>query len=46
LKSEFSYEDVKKVAAILGKDTPEDIIVRLQEHNLIYETGEGTYRAV
>ncbi len=46
LKVEFTFEDVKKVAAIVGKDSPEDMIARLKEHNLIYETGEGKYRSV
>ncbi len=46
LKSAFSLEDVRKVTAMLGKDSPEDIIARLQEHNLIYETGEGSFKSV
>ncbi|MBU0623877.1 MAG: DUF1922 domain-containing protein [Candidatus Thermoplasmatota archaeon] len=46
LKSGFDLEDVRKVAAMLGRDSPEDIIARLQEHNLIYETEQGTYKAV
>jgi len=46
LKVEFTFEDMKKVAAIVGKDSPEDIIARLKEHNLIYETGDGKYRSV
>jgi hypothetical protein len=46
LKVEFTFEDMKKVAAIVGKNSPEDMIARLKEHNLIYETGEGKYRSV
>lgn len=46
LKPGFSLEDVRKVATLLGKDSPEDIIARLQEHNLIYETEEGTFKSV
>ncbi|MBU1914048.1 MAG: DUF1922 domain-containing protein [Candidatus Thermoplasmatota archaeon] len=46
LKVEFNFEDMKKVAAIVGKDSPEDMIARLKEHNLIYETGDGKYRSV
>lgn len=42
----FGYDDVKRVAAILGRESPEDMISRLQEHGLIYETSEGTYRTV
>ena len=46
LKAEFTFDDVRKVAAIIGKDSPEDMIARLKEHNLIYETGDGKYRSV
>jgi hypothetical protein len=46
LKVEFTLEDVKKVAVIVGKDSPEDMIARLKEHNLIYETGAGKFRSV
>jgi hypothetical protein len=46
LKVEFTFEDMKKVAAIVGKDSPEDMIARLKEHNLIYETGDGKFRSV
>lgn len=46
LKSKFSIDDVRKVVAVLGKDSAEDILARLQEHNLIYEVGEATYRSV
>ncbi|MDQ1371668.1 MAG: hypothetical protein QG582_582 [Candidatus Thermoplasmatota archaeon] len=42
----FGYDDVKRVAALVGRETPEDIIARLQEHSLIYETSEGAYRSV
>lgn len=45
-KSSFSLDDVRKVASLLGKDSAEDIVARLQEHNLIYEVGDGAYRAV
>jgi hypothetical protein len=46
LKREFTIEDLRKVAAVLGKDSPEDMLARLLEHNLVYEASEGTYRAV
>ncbi len=42
----FGYDDVKRVAALVGRESPEDMIARLQEHGLIYETSEGTYRTV
>jgi secreted Zn-dependent insulinase-like peptidase len=46
MNGEFGYDDVRRVASMVGKESPEDIIARLQEHGLIYETSEGTYRAV
>jgi len=46
LKTEFTIDDVRKVASVVGKDSPEDIVARLQEHNLIYETGQGSYRSI
>jgi hypothetical protein len=46
LKVEFTFEDMRKVAGIVGKDSPEDMIARLKEHNLIYESGDGRYRSV
>lgn len=46
LKQDFTIDDLRKVAAILGKDSPEDMLARLLEHNLVYEVLEGTYRAV
>ncbi|MGD9962818.1 MAG: DUF1922 domain-containing protein [Thermoplasmata archaeon] len=42
----FGYDDVKRVTALVGRETPEDLIARLQEHSLIYETSEGTYKSV
>jgi secreted Zn-dependent insulinase-like peptidase len=46
LKQDFTMDDLRKVASILGKDSPEDMLIRLLEHNLVYEVSEGTYRAV
>ena len=46
LKSEFEFDDLKKVASMLGKDSPEDMLARLKEHNLVYETSAGTFKAV
>jgi hypothetical protein len=42
----FGYDDVKRVAALVARESPEDMIARLQEHSLIYETSEGTYKSV
>jgi len=46
MNGEFGYDDMKRVAALVGRESPEDMIARLQEHSLIYETSEGTYRSV
>ena len=46
MNGEFGYDDVKRVASLVGKESPEDVIARLQEHGLIYETSEGSYRSV
>ncbi len=46
MHGEFGYDDVKRVASLVGRESPEDIIARLQEHGLIYETSEGSYRSV
>jgi secreted Zn-dependent insulinase-like peptidase len=45
-KQDFTMDDLRKVASILGKDSPEDMLARLLEHNLVYEVSEGAYRAV
>jgi hypothetical protein len=46
MHGEFGYDDVKRVAALVARESPEDIIARLQEHGLIYETSEGAYKSV
>jgi hypothetical protein len=46
LRGDFGIEDVRKVVSVLGKDSAEDIIARLKEHNLIYESGAGAYRSI
>ena len=46
LRSEFTVDDLRRVAAIIGKDSAEDMLARLQEHNLVYETDAGKFRAV
>lgn len=46
VKGEFDEDDVRKVLSLLGKGSAEDLIARLQEHSLIYETADGKYRAV
>lgn len=46
LKQEFTLADLRKVAGMIGKDSAEDMLARLLEHNLVYETQEGSYRSV
>jgi len=45
-KGEFTMDDLRRVATILGKEEAEDLLARLLEHNLVYETSAGVYRAV
>lgn len=45
-KSEFTIDDLRRTAGLLGKDSAEDMLARLKEHNLIYETSEGTYASI
>ncbi len=46
LGPDFGLEELRKVAAILGRDSPEDMLARLKEHNLVYESEPGRYRSV
>lgn len=46
MRSEFGTEDLKKVASLLGKGSPEDMLAMMKEHNLVYETSAGMYRSV
>jgi len=46
LKTAFEVEDVRRVASLVGKDSAEDIVKALREHNLIYENADGRFRAV
>ncbi len=46
LKSSFGVEDVRRVVVLLGKGSAEDIIKSLREHNLVYETADGRFKAV
>jgi hypothetical protein len=46
LRSGFTIEDLRRVTVLLGKDSPEDMLARLREHNMVYEVGDGTFRAV
>ena len=46
LKGEFTEEDLGKVLQSLGKSSPKDMVAKLQQLNLIYETAEGKFRSV
>ncbi len=46
MHGEFGHDDVRRVTALVGRESPEDVIARLQEHGLIYETPKGTYKSV
>ena len=46
LRSEFTLDDLKRIATIIGRDSAEEMLARLQEHSLVYETGDGKFRAV
>jgi hypothetical protein len=46
LKGEFTEEDLGKVLQSIGKGSAEAMVSKLQRLNLIYETGEGKFRAV
>jgi transposase len=46
LQGEFGCEDLRRIAHLVGKVSPEDMIARLQEQNLIYEVTDGRYRSV
>ncbi len=46
LKSQFTVGDLREVASLLGRDSAEDILARLKEHNLVYEIDVGVYRSV
>lgn len=43
---DFSVEDLRQVLLLLGKGSPDDMISRLVDNNLVFEVGEGRYRSV
>lgn len=43
---DFSVEDLGRVLSLLGKGSPEEMIARLSDANLVVEAGEGRYRSV
>jgi hypothetical protein len=43
---EFTVEDLGRVLSLLGKGSPDEMIVRLKENNLVIEVAEGMYRSV
>ncbi len=46
LHAGFTVEDLRRVSSLLGRDSAEDMLARLNEHNLVYETAPETYRCV
>jgi len=46
LKSEFDIDDLRHVAASFSKESAEELLARMIEHNIVYERGDGRYRAV
>jgi len=46
LQSRFTIDDIRRIASLLGKDSAEDVLARLKEHNLVYESEPGVYRSV
>jgi hypothetical protein len=43
---DFSVEDLGKVLSLLGKGSPDEMIVRLKDSNIVFEVGEGRSRSV
>jgi len=46
LKSEFDIDDLRRVAALLAKESAEEMLAKMIELNIVYERGNGRYRAV
>jgi hypothetical protein len=46
LKGDFSFEDLEKLQELIGKESAEDMIVAMRENGIIWEVGNGKYRAV
>ena len=43
---DFSVEDLRQVLLLLGKGSPDDMISRLVDNNLVFEVREGRYRSI
>ncbi len=43
---DFGLEEVRRVLAVLGANDPEGLVEGLVSANMVYETGDGRYRAV
>jgi len=46
LKGDFSIEDLERIHELIGKESAEDMIVAMRESGIIWEIGNGKYRAV
>jgi hypothetical protein len=43
---DFSVEDLERVLTLLGKGSPDEMLSRLIDANIVFEVGEGRYRSV
>ncbi|MEM0344010.1 MAG: DUF1922 domain-containing protein [Thermoplasmata archaeon] len=46
IKSEFDMEDLRRVAALLEKESADEMLARMIELSIVYERGNGKYRVV
>lgn len=43
---DFSVEDLRQVMVLLGKGSPDEMITRMVDGNMVFEVGEGRYRSI
>jgi hypothetical protein len=46
LKSVMDIEDINRLAAIIGEKSPEELLSKLLESGLVYESAPGKFKAV
>jgi len=46
LKKEFSLEDLERVHELVGKESAKDMLVAMRESGIVFECGNGKFRAV
>lgn len=44
-KSEFDFEDLKRVLMIIGRDNPDRVLTSLLESGMIFESSPGKFKA-